>query len=558
MMDAATQVPMMPTGAAQPPQWRDAPTLAILLLAMTALYLALHVGCWMPGTDAQYYIDIARSVALGRGYQINGGPAKLVPPLWPMVLGGAMRLSSSYAYLHLLPTALALLAVANWYRVLRRFAPPGRAALVVATAGMLWWGYYSATALISEALFMALFSSALVLAVALAQGRWAWWRLVMLALLCGAMVLTRFTGLIAWLLVGAVLLSGPISPRQRLLGVLVSGAVTVGVFAATQSYLLPRLLPSTIQNPAPWVADSASAETDESLSVVPTEKAALGLRLLSAGRWLSGLLWMPTELGVASGALAQAVNLVGWLLIALLGVAVWRGTQNRQWIWLAVLLYCGLLCARWRAPNARYLLPVAPMLILAIWKGIESLLSPATARTLVGLWLGSVLLCNVALYAVDLYIARAGDYYANYYAGHGQDLVAMSHYLRSAELRDGQLAVSARYRNLNRSRKNGFGLRAMRVLCDRLVRQVPSSVCDGPPNAALAQWAAKAQVRYYLYRPPASPWRVWHFRMPGVQKLLTGQQQVVPSPFWVLYELRGREFVEVAVPPVAWGPRGVF
>ena len=56
-------------------------------------------------------------------------------------------------------------------------------------------------------------------------------------------------------------------------------------------------------------------------------------------------------------------------------------------------------------------------------------------------------------------------------------------------------------------------------------------------------------MRYYLYYPPVSPWRVWHFRMPWLQRMVTGETAIPNNPHWVLYALEDGRAVKVDPPP---------
>jgi hypothetical protein len=132
-----------------------------------------------------------------------------------------------------------------------------------------------------------------------------------------------------------------------------------------------------------------------------------------------------------------------------------------------------------------------------------------------------------------------------------EKLIASADYMRERGVKDGQIAVNVFYVNLGRQRPNGEGLRTMILLTDRAVRGGPAG-CTGEPNEVLLKWAAKYDVKYYLYRPPVSPWRALHFKLKRLQQILTGEENIPENPSWVLFELNkdGARKVEL-------GERGV-
>jgi hypothetical protein len=263
---------------------------------------------------------------------------------------------------------------------------------------------------------------------------------------------------------------------------------------------------------------------------------------------MSTLFWMPAKLAVSSPAIDLFVNICGWAL--LIPLLVWLIVEARggNWIWLGMLITCGLLVLRWSTANERYLIPVAPLLLLGPWLGLEYLHKrfvtrpggwQTFAKILVLAPIVSVAISNATLLAIDIAIARTDDFYAHHHAGRSQQLVAAAHWLMTdRQLADNELAVSPLYLNLRRPVQNSFAIRVMNVLTDRNILTVPRKVCEGPPDERLITWAAANNVHYYLYRPPDSPWRVWHFRPKRLQEWITGEKVTQINPAWELYELK--------------------
>jgi hypothetical protein len=280
------------------------------------------------------------------------------------------------------------------------------------------------------------------------------------------------------------------------------------------------------------------------------------LSLLNSGTWMSSLMWMPMYLGVTHGVVGIGTNIIGWGLILLCAVAAWRDGKVGQWIWVGAFLYCAAMVFRVRVANPRYLVPVAPLLVLGVMRGLEYLRS--TQSPWKGLWnlsltafVASILLVNGTLWGIDVYINHSKNFYSRYRAGEMEKLIASADYMRERGVKDGQIAVNVFYVNLGRQRPNGEGLRTMILLTDRAVRGGPAG-CTGEPNEVLLKWAAKYDVKYYLYRPPVSPWRALHFKLKRLQQILTGEENIPENPSWVLFELNkdGARKVEL-------GERGV-
>jgi hypothetical protein len=332
----------------------------------------------------------------------------------------------------------------------------------------------------------------------------------------------------------------------------------LGTFGVTR-YVLSNLPPP----PRTWVMETGKRgpkipdEDTEGVVKMQTLMSSKGIKatilsVVNSGKWMSSLMWMPMYMGVTHGVVGIATNLIGWGLILLCVVAAWRDGKVGQWIWVGAFLYCAAMVFRVRVANPRYLVPVAPLLVLGAMRGLEYLKS--TNSPWKGLWkfsLGafviSLVLVNGTLWGIDVWINHSKDFYARYRAGEMEKLIASAEYMRERGVKDGEIAVNVFYVNLGRQRPNGEGLRTMILLTDRGVRGGPAG-CTGEPNEALLKWAEKFDVKYYLYRPPVSPWRALHFKLKRVQQILTGKDDIPENPSWVLYEIGKKGAVKVELP----------
>ena len=107
---------------------------ALLLLVIYAL---LQNPYWVRFGDSELFISTARSLARGEGFRFNGQPLGIAPPGWPLVLAGALKLTTRLLWLKLIPMASVLGFLWLGYVLLRRFTTPLIAALCILTTARL-------------------------------------------------------------------------------------------------------------------------------------------------------------------------------------------------------------------------------------------------------------------------------------------------------------------------------------------------------------------------------------------------------------------------------------
>jgi hypothetical protein len=197
--------------------------------------------------------------------------------------------------------------------------------------------------------------------------------------------------------------------------------------------------------------------------------------------------------------------------------------------------------------------PVAPLIMLGVLLAIRDLserLPPSSIDW--GKWarrgfVYTVVLCNAALYGVDVLVMRSNTFYDDFEAGQHRDLVNIARYLTElhpspdpatvkAEQylagapyspRDGEVMINERYENLDRIRFSKAGMRAMVLLTDVNIKPLDKSLSKftTPVDPATSEWGRRfptrlikavrrSRVDWVLIQSPAVPWRVWHFRMP--------------------------------------------
>jgi hypothetical protein len=542
---------------------------------LLVLYLLLQNPYWVPGGDSEVYTAIARNLLQGEGHTFNGQPVSMVPPGWSWALAAAMKISPEFRFLKLVTMSCMLGSLAMTYWICRRFASPVVSAMVVLLSGILSHIYSLTFWLHSDALFCLFSTAAVLLAFQLNEGRSQAWRWALLIILCSASVFVRWAGVFTWLVVAAVLLHGEFWPRwnRRWIAVAVTFVVTVGTFVSIRAALsVPPDIQRKIRDAGGAEGDVGVAANQQNIEVVSTiyrifNPASGGwtgyvARATRWGNWIAYLLWQPLRIGAASAAIGAVSLLVGWIALLLLLLAGIWSIRGRQWIWLSLLMYSFALAMNWPHPNARYLVPIAPLIILGVLKGVDVLRerypSPIfgkTANVVLGYFVASILLVNLSLYAVDVRVAHAQDFYDSYDAGVHRDLLSAVAWLnQQQDLADGHIAVCERYTNMGRTRTSRLGVRAMAMLTDRAVGSVPwKYLRRGDPrrSPAFLNWARSINVRYVLYQPEVSPWRVFHFRLGWLQEIMTGQAALDTGAGWRLYEIPavGEEALRVSLDP---------
>ena len=568
---------------------------ATLLVAGVVLgaYLLLLNPFWTPGGDSELFLAVARSILRGGGYSYNGKPVAIAPPAWPYVVAGTLWLSPTFLLVKAVTLTLMAASFVLAHRVLLRLGPPAWAAWAACVAAVFVPVYSLTFWLHTEPLFCCLAWGATLCAVRVAEDRRRTWSLLGLLLLCAGMAATRWTSGLQWGIVVAVLLGGwrPTwrrpggggLERRVALGLSLSGVITVLVFlllffglpavaGAFETPTTPPPLPVTQQDPENETPDLISNDIFRGLGFWEER----GHRLAQAGQWPAWTLWYPTRFAGGLAKVDLVPLAVGWVVLLLLMLTAWDAFFGRRdvgrwplgrYVWTALVGYIFLLVLVWPLPNARYLVPVAPLLVLGTLHGCRGL-GERLQRPRVGVWLGRVFLAslvvvNGVMFAVDATIQRSGDailggnpqrYYAHYEAGLHVSLLQAVGYLREHGVKDRQVAVSERYFNLNRMRFSKGGPRNAVMLLDRDV-VTPSMYYSFPPGeipgrlfrigvvdpGGFRQWAKERGIEFYLYQEPSEPWRLWHFRVPAsLERRLAGPSDEEgigdgPSFGWRLY-----------------------
>jgi hypothetical protein len=395
--------------------------------------------------------------------------------------------------------------------------------------------------------------------------------------------------------------------RQRLLAMILSALVTLTVFICVRQALKLTPEEAEIAKDAGAVLDDSTQQPQaesKTVDLINNTKPAKNMlheyvkRVGDSGKWFSWLVWQPLRFvggvklsgvlgtglaitlvlitlyaivglnlrflisaGLFLGAVAvlallgrddlidvkplQLDTVVGWMMILPIVILAFRSAGQHQWILLAAMLYSAALFVNWPNPNARYLVPIAPLLIFGVIHAIQTLqfstprVWPWARPLLLYSFIGTLILCNLGLLGIDAWVARSKNFYARYEGGLDSNLINICNYLRKQGVSDRDVAVNEKYTNLGKIRDSKFGVRATVMLTDVITKYVPKKYNGDPTSQKnFFLWARRSHVKYYLVQKPTSPWRVWHFRLsPKLQEALTHEPVTFESSGWQLFKI---------------------
>jgi hypothetical protein len=551
---------------------------------LLTLYLLLQNPYWVPSGDGEFYVSAARSIALGQGYRFNGLPIGSAPPGWAAIMAVVMKITPYFLPLKLLTMTCMIASLLLGFRVVRRFLPPPHACAVIVMTGLLSHVYQATYWLISESAFCLATTTSILVAMQIAEGRRQKWRVMLLLALCAAATSIRLAGLLNAAVIVAVLIDGEWKPRRAsnwiaaILVIIVTTATFTGwrlALRVTNEQMaeitgLPYGTAQEIPTPdlAPMI-NGAADQTAHRYQLFP--RGSYGDRFLNWGHWFSYLYWQPLRAAGSSPKVAILSALLGWTLVALLMVMIIVSLRRRRWLWAGVAVYTGALAMGWNVINSRYYVPIAFLITVGVVLAAQQLLLWSAASAHARIWrgaiatlfitfVGTVVLTNLATYAIEVRIARSADFYQRYEAGLNETIIAACQYLNALppgeRPRDGEIAVSQRYTNLGRSRSLPSSMRIAILLTGRAFitprfkDTTVSPDVQTAKGAAIRKWLQAHGARYYLWQPPISPWRVWHFRMGWLEKARTGRTSEVDAAGWQLWRLESDMSVtRLPVPP---------
>jgi len=544
-------------GGAPPLDWR--PILG-LALALTILYGFLYKAQWVPGGgDDAYYLVVARNIVASGEYRWAGQPVLHYPPGWPFALAAVLSVSPSFALLNLLILGCVVGAACIWYRILLRLTTPRRALVTMLVVGAMFeWHRFTYTLYAEGAFFLAL-SAALLLAFQISEGKCPMWRGPLLAFLCVALVLLRWAGLVMAPLVAGVLVHGRLWPRwdRRWVCAGVACIAFAGTFVsarvAVRRHAEQMLQQASTAEQKAQVEAGMQSDEQRLVALTGQSKWRYARRFAHSGQWLAMLFWPPATVGMNNRVLGLATNVTGWALLLLFLIQLVGAVRRREWIWAGCAAYAAVLVFEHYRPVARYLAPVAPLVLLGIWHGLDGLLARAPRRQrltklAVGGLMAAILACNLALFGLNAWFIRSADFASEWLAGEYGELAGIAQHLGRHGVQDAEVAIAVRYDDPYRRGRNTWARRLIYLLGNYEVLEAP----PGQDTASLAAWANARGVRYVVGRPPNWRRRIWHFRL-GWHSPSDQPEDYAGPEYYALYGVESGGLTPVAVSDGAEG-----
>ncbi|HXI39264.1 MAG TPA: hypothetical protein VNH83_04775 [Bryobacteraceae bacterium] len=316
--------------------------------------------------DDGIYLVTAKALATGHGYRIISLPGEIAqtkyPILFPALLAAVWKMSPQFPqnlfWLKLAPLACTLVWGALAFQFFRH--ETGSMPVAIALTGWLAmapWVLFLGTALLSETLFAALVTGALLLVRRLERGDGGWPAVAGMALLASGAFLTRTLGITLLVAAGMMLCRRHRWRQAAIFAMLCSTLCGPWIWWQARQH-------SAALAHAAYYSSANYGNWNILLHYAPGEKA----RILSQN--LMGALLAPATLvGVpATGAGPLLALALGALIVA--GFAVsFRGRWAALEIF--VLLY-GAGVLSWAWPPVRFVAPLLPVLLLYAYRGAQA------------------------------------------------------------------------------------------------------------------------------------------------------------------------------------------
>ena len=337
-----------------------------LLFVGWAYWTALHAPAVGMFHDDGIYAVTAESLATGRGYRIVSLPTEIAqtkyPILFPALLAVVWKLFPEFPqnlfWLKLAPFACTLVWGALAYRLFREKTGSARAAMALTGwMAVAPWVLFLGTALLSETLFAALMTGALVLLGRLERGRGGWATVVGVALLCSAAFLARTAGITLIVAGGLVLCMRGRWKQVASFALLCSALCGPWIWWQAQQQ-------TAALDHEPYYSRANYRSWNILLRFTPAEKAQiLSQNVLGALLAPAALVGVPATGGGPVLALALGALIVTGFAASL----AWRPVALE----IFVLLY-GAVVLSWAWPPVRFVAPLLPVLLLYAYRGAKA------------------------------------------------------------------------------------------------------------------------------------------------------------------------------------------
>jgi len=374
-------------------------------LLVAGLLVAQIVPCFYMSADSAAYVELARNLALGRGYTFNGEPFFGYPPVFPELLAGGILVFGNHIVVMRAIVVLSALGflVASFF-VAKRFVGSRAALLVVWLFGLSvaladWTTYIMSDLPGAMLAIVALLAILRAERVDQSQGRFG--RATLLALMLTVLaVMTRMANVAV---VAAVVLSYFVLRRDRFSRGTVRTMLplVLVVLACVSLWLVLRLTSRAAFQQMPFLPLLESHKDWDSGYLGPIGVLARAVR--------NAPLCLRSCPGVLMAGTRSAADGLRWVLVALSLLGLGVGFVRRRGLIEAFTLI--VLVLPWATPftgqGSRYYLAIGPLAFMYAYEAVAWLVGLAgrlrpRARAAVGSVAGVLLLLFVVLILVGV------------------------------------------------------------------------------------------------------------------------------------------------------------
>ena len=399
-------------------------------LGVGLFYALLWSPWWYPLSDSALYLNMARSLMQGKGWDSLRQLHRDVTPMTPLLLFAIMKLGGGIGAMHAVMIGLTLTAHTLTFLTLRRWFDERLALLATLATATSWWVYANAFTIMTEPLFLVMFWAAMLALSYLGKAKPAkqWVLVIAAALLMAGAWENRVAAilLIPGMLFGLWMSHRHVDWKSR--------AGWIAVFVLVFAVLL-----WAYRRPIPGAEVVAKNEEVYHLNFFVGIKNYVIDLPVSAGRWvIEGLAAagaVPFEMSSKVVRIVASVGTVLTFWIACLGwCRLWRG---KHWYAIGMAFYFLPIFAQWGARiKPRYMTPIAPILFIQLCYGISGSLPPRSTGgggDRIGIYLFVILfLMNAVPYGVEWYVRHGTslDFYDVSRQGAYAELVDIGGYVQ--------------------------------------------------------------------------------------------------------------------------------
>jgi hypothetical protein len=533
------------------------PLLLVTGLIVAVLYALLWSSHYYPLSDSSLYLSVAKGLASGEGYNFIRQTHRSIRPITPLLLAGVVKCGGGIGAIHAVMIVLSLVSFVLMFLTVRRWLNERVAYVTTLLTSLGWWSYANAFTIMTEPAFLlCMWGSLLAFSYVSESSKRKRWALVTIgALLMGAAWSNRMA---AMLLVPGTLFALYMTCRR---------VATVGEWAGWLAIfaVIAGLCAYDYYRPVPKLGAEANSATGAmGMKDVGDSDIALkgesGYRLntmvgvthpivqmpVNAGRWVLETLaaGFVFPFNSHNKFVVVAGSLLALFMVVLLVVGSLRLLRSGYWWPAGLVTYFLPLWYLWGTRvKPRYMVPIAPILFVAIWVGASVVSNwvvqevrrrrggdagapvyRTAGRVAVAAMLLASLLLNGAAYGVEFYLRRITpyDFYDQARQGGFAELVDICAYLRKNTPPDTDIWIN-----------RGASRRIIGLLCDRDVHTVPKEVGIRNPQDSkrLRHFQASAKGRYLIALYDQNKWPQFHL------PLAKPAPEGAPARWWQLFKV---------------------